>query len=479
MKNSRLLLVLVIYLLHGQSSNAQKSAGEKLFNNAIFKHTSVGLSLRDVSTGAEALAFNSEKLLAPASTLKLITSLSALSILGTDFTFSTTLGYTGTIEHDGTLIGNIIIVGGGDPSLGGKADRSQYDLDSWLQSVVNAIKQKGITCIDGDVIVDSKIFANQNIPDQWNHNDIGNYYASGAWGFNINENLYQIYFKNNIKSGHPAQVSRTAPQLSFLNLDCQVITAAPGTGDNAYIYGDPKNPTRVIRGTIPASSSEFVIKGSLPYPPLNAAQLMVDKLTSANLKVGGRATVNIPYQKLHAIIEWESALLSNMVKLANRHSINIYCDAMLRIVGTEEKGDGSINSGLSAINKHLASIGLDTDQIILKDGSGLAVENKITPALMTAFLTKKKEEFQSKVLQWIPQVGKEGTVKSLLAGQSAAKHFFLKSGSIEGVQSYSGFVKAKSGKTYAISLMVNNYTCSYRELKPQLEKILLSIYNNY
>ena len=98
---------------------------------------------------------------------------------------------------------------------------------------------------------------------------------------------------------------------------------------------------------------------------------------------------------------------------------------------------------------------------------------------MTQFLADMKDQLGSSILTYIPQVGREGTVTSLLSGQKIASQFYLKSGSFEGVLSYSGFVKAKSGKSYSICLMVNNYTTSYSNVKKQLEKVLTAIYTEY
>ncbi len=468
-------LIILLYfqalsVLSGQSDNLGN-----ILDHPAFDHTSVGISLRSLADVSESISVDSDRLLSPASSLKLITTFVGISILGKDFVFKTKLGYTGQLANDGTLSGNIVVVGGGDPTFGS----SRWDDNTWadiLDKILVQIKKAGITCIDGGVVIDASIYDGQHIPDEWNWNDIGNYYASGAWGLNINENLYKIYFQKNIKKGRLARVHHTSPDTRQVELLSEVQTAASGSGDNAYIYGGPYQTRRIIRGTIPQSKDYFSIKGSLPDPPLCFAELLHDKIEKASIHVYDKYEIAEVTEKLTILHTYQSPTLLQIVEKTNEKSINLYADAILHMIGHRHDGSGSIAAGLTGVEDWLSDQDLDTKQIIMKDGSGLAVENKITPSLMTDYLLNIKKSLGKTVLKAIPQAGKEGTVKNLFAKKSIAQNFYLKSGSFEGVLSYSGYMKGKSGKSYSLCIMSNNYTCSYQAMKSRLVKVMEALY---
>lgn len=468
--------ILLIWLLATTALVAQTSKlTQHIENDAIYEHASVGLSVRSLATGAEVVSHRSHKLLAPASSLKLITTLTALQHLGDNYTYTTTLSYSGSISSDGTLSGDLILTGSGDPTLGSSRYGDKYSYPVLLKAITSAVKKAGITCIDGKVIADPTIYSGQEIADEWNYNDMGNYYASGAWGININENLYYLYFKGGTAQGHKARISHTAPLIMDMSLQSEVVTAAPKTGDHAYIYGAPYQKQRIVRGTIPAQAASFAIKGAMPNPPLQAAQLIYQALEKASIKVADGYSVG-QHKVAQVIHTMTSPPLSAIVTKANHHSINLYCDALLRTTGAVHSKTGSITAGLAAVRDHLKELDLATDEIVLKDGSGLAGENKVTASFMTAYLRTMQQTMGTSVLPYLPQAGSEGTVKRLLRGTAAAKQYYLKSGSFEGVQSYTGYLKGKSGKSYSICFMVNNYTTSYRTMRKKTEQLLTNMY---
>lgn len=474
----KLNLTIIFTILFCSIVPGQSLEINELISVPLFENASVGLSVRETNTNTEVYSFNSEKLMSPASSLKLITTLSGITLLGSEFTYKTRLAYGGTLYNDGTLSGDIMLIGGGDPTLGAfRWDGADAIL--LMKDMVAEIKREGIKCIDGDIIADGTIYNGQPLPDQWNWNDIGNYYGSATWGLNINENLYHIIFDHKSKQGRIAKVKGIAPPLNDIYIKSEVVVAGAESGDQAYIYGGPFQKEKIVRGTIPLSQTDFEIKGSIPNPPLAAADMLHYRLDRHKIKVGGTYKTGKISSAYKTIATYISPPLKDIITEANHKSINLYCDVLLRTIGTLEKGNGSIKNGLKNINQFLKTKGLNTKEIIQRDGSGLASENKITARFMTQYLSVMKESIGRDVIKYIPQVGKEGTVTNLLSGRKLASKYYLKSGSFEGVLTYSGFVKAKSGKTYSICFMVNNYTSSYGSVKNQVEKILVAIYNSY
>src|ERR1035437_6059759 len=163
------------------SSFSQEKSSETFLADSSLMHASVSLCVAEAKTGDILLDYNSGISLAPASVMKIITSAAALELLGPEYTFKTTIGYTGSLnKRTGRLKGNIITIGGGDPSLGSKYFSDHY-MD-FLSNWVTEIKKLGIKKIKGRVITDDSYFDFLPVPAKWLWEDQGNYYGGGAYG---------------------------------------------------------------------------------------------------------------------------------------------------------------------------------------------------------------------------------------------------------------------------------------------------------
>jgi D-alanyl-D-alanine carboxypeptidase/D-alanyl-D-alanine-endopeptidase (penicillin-binding protein 4) len=154
----------------------------------------VALSVRRVRDGEEIVNVNARQSLPSASTLKLITTATALTVLGANYTYTTLLEYDGTIK-DSVLTGNLYIHGTGDPSLGSWRFPNYYDLPALLKSWSLAVKTAGIRRIQGSVVGDASLYSDLTTPDTWPFGDLGNYYGASLSALNINENLYRVFFQ--------------------------------------------------------------------------------------------------------------------------------------------------------------------------------------------------------------------------------------------------------------------------------------------
>ncbi|NNE27675.1 MAG: D-alanyl-D-alanine carboxypeptidase/D-alanyl-D-alanine-endopeptidase, partial [Saprospiraceae bacterium] len=173
------------------SQTIQSTAGiDRFVQDKDLVNANISISVNDAEDGTLIVGYRPHKVLVPASSLKLLTTLTALKILGEDFKFESLLQYSGEIKADGTLVGDLYFVGSGDPSFGSDRLKGCDSFEQALNKIVDFIKQAGITCIKGEIIIDESIFDSYPVAPSWQWNDLGNYYASGAWGINVNENLY-------------------------------------------------------------------------------------------------------------------------------------------------------------------------------------------------------------------------------------------------------------------------------------------------
>lgn len=477
MKRCILICFIGFQYVLGVSQNSKTNAKlESILSEEAFDYASVGLSVRSLD-GREIISLGGDKKLIPASSQKLITTFSAIEVLGADYNFKTRIGYSGTIDRSGTLSGDIVVIGSGDPTFG--SQRFGQNWKDILDRIVNSIKTKGIKCIDGKIEIRTNVFSGQPIPGSWPYGDIANYYGSGSWALNFNENEYDLYFKPKVKEGKIAQIERTDPEIPHLKIQSEVITKGRNTGDNAYIYGDQYHYSKIVRGSIPYDTKPFKIKGSIPNPPLSFAALLSLRLEGEGILNNGLNVSSNPIKKsvFKELLIIKSESLSKIVSQANFESINLYCEALLRLIAKKEKNEGSIEAGLEVISDRIEAYGIDKYSFRLEDGSGLSPRNNIAPSSFTTFLNAAVAKIgRSSLLQYIPQTGVSGTVSTLLQNKKSQKKFYLKSGSMGGVLSYTGLFQGASGMWYSICFISNNHSHGNGAVKRKAENIFEALY---
>jgi D-alanyl-D-alanine carboxypeptidase/D-alanyl-D-alanine-endopeptidase (penicillin-binding protein 4) len=459
-----------------QAQNRLEELTRQLVNDEIFEKAYISLAVKEVGNEELIVSFDPEKFMIPASSLKLITNFSALKLLGKDYRFITRILTDGKLAYDGSLRGNLIISGGADPSLGSSEFKGVRNLEKLLEKINGDIINAGIKCIEGDIIIDDTIIEKQGSEDNWQWNDIGNYYGGGAWSINIHENTHNVYFDTNGKEGERAKVLAVYPQIKNLDYKSFVNIASPGTGDNAYVYGSPFDFEREIRGTLPHGKSNFMIKASLPDPPLLFAQLIKDRLIDSGIAAGDIRREKIVNKKLKSISIIESPKLERIVYMSNLHSNNLYSESLFKMTGIKQMG--SSDDALDAVKLILDKYSLNTDSYRAVDGAGLSRQNFVTSELLASFMASLiKDMGAPKVCRLMAQPGTGGTLKYILAdNKMISKNIWIKTGSMKAVQSYTGVLRSQNGKYYTFSIIANNFSASNSLVRKRFDGYLESLY---
>jgi len=475
-KSIRLFFIITFSVSVASAQSLLKLQDElkKIAIDSTLVHAELTFSLRS-SDGKVLLQQNAEKSLSPASNLKVVTTATALLILGEDFRFKTTLEYDGTLDNSGTLNGNIIIRGGGDPTLGaGRADGTQ-DLDGLLTLWSSKIKDAGIKKINGAVVAVNGIFEQNAIPDYWIWTDIGNYYGAGAFGLNINENLYKLFFKPGDKIADSTVILSMEPVIPNLKFENDVTTAAKSSGDNTNIYGAPYSYNRYVSGTIPTGVAEFAVKGSMPDPAYFSAYSLSQKLKQDGVEVQQSPSAVQDYKNnLKQIYELSSPTLKEIALHTNQSSLNLYAECMLKMLGYKIKGQGTTKAGIEVVKDYWKKKGMDISGFFIYDGSGLSDANAVTANQFTALLSvmTKEKPFNS-FYNSLPIVGINGTVSRLCKGTKAENNVRAKSGTINKVTCYCGYVTTTKGELLSFSMMVNNYEGKASLITKKLERLMV------
>ncbi|OWY24954.1 D-alanyl-D-alanine carboxypeptidase/D-alanyl-D-alanine-endopeptidase [Sphingobacteriales bacterium UPWRP_1] len=445
-----------------------------------------GYYVKDVKSGEVIATYNAHKTLSPASTLKVVTTAAALSVLGANYTFATKLEYDGTIDAQGVLKGNLYITGGGDPTLATNRSDMATAYDRILEQWVTTIQKKGIKKIEGRVIGDATFFPDDMLPRQWVWEDIGNYYGAGASGLNFHENRYDLIFSSG-KTGTPAKLVKLIPEVPDLQLINEVTAGAAGTGDEAFLYGAPYNPVFYIRGTIPPNQSSFIVRGAAPEPALFAAFSLQNALKNAGitstqqpatvrqLQISGNYQAAQRYQLLFT----RSPMLSNIVYWTNKRSVNLFAETLLRTMGKQQYGQGTIENGIKAVKQFWQSKGIDLTGFIMHDGSGLSPANSVSAKQLTDMLAIYASDAAfNDFYRSLPLAGTandDGFLKSFLNGTAAAGKISAKSGYIKNCRAFTGYAQTKSKRLVAFTILVNRYTCTNSQMNNKIEQLLLPL----
>ena len=464
-------------------SGSLRAAGVKAAVSEIagapgIKNASWGLSVKDAATGKIVAEHNPRLNLVPASILKVFVTAAALDRLGPEKTFSTRLYHDGKIVN-GFLNGNIYIKGAGDASLGSQLVKGAEPLDEVFKAWTAAMRAKGINVLNGAVVGDDSAFDSVQ-PGSWSWEDIGNYYAAQPSALTVNDGLYKLYFKPSEKEGGAAAVLRTEPFIDGLKFENHMKTGPAGSGDNGYIFAFPGQYLAVLRGSIPAGPAEFAIKGALPDPAFFAAQSFSYYLTKAGINSNKKPCKGLLPPGPVLVAETASAPLKNVVRVTNKRSFNLYAELLLRQLGLQ-RGAGTADAGLSAIKAYLAENGVDTSEQDFVDASGLSARDTAKAENFTDLLKavyKKKyypEFFDSLAYPGDPDA--TGHVRNLGKGTQLEKNLRIKSGSLNGVRSYTGYLTTKKGGTLVFTSIINGYSAAPGAIDSMHAKLLLELYN--
>lgn len=456
-----------------------KQALNNLIQDSELQHASVGFCAIDVQDNSIFIEHQANKSLIPASSMKVITTGTATALLGKNLRFETYLEYSGTL-NDGVLDGDIFIRGTGDPSLASPIMEGVKNRIDLQKEFVEAVQKLGIQKINGQVVGDDSYFDDQILIETWQWGDIGNHYGAGCSGLNYHDNLYYIHFEKNSAYGAKPRLSHTVPQLPNFDIDNRVISAGSRSGDNAYVYAAPFGNKAVIRGTIPKGSGSFNIKGALPDPALICAYDLTQALKAAGIKISASATTQRRAKKTSnrtTFHTYRSPSLAAICKHTNEKSRNMYCEVLLKTIGAKKKGSKSTAGGIAALSDFWQARGLSLSGFFMKDGCGLSARNGVTAKTFAQMMRKMyldKSAFNDFYNQ-LAIAGQTGTLKNFCKNSAADNNMRAKSGSMNRIRSFTGYVRTQSGKLLSFSILVNNYSCSGYMMKKKLETLLIAL----
>jgi D-alanyl-D-alanine carboxypeptidase/D-alanyl-D-alanine-endopeptidase (penicillin-binding protein 4) len=439
-----------------------QGAFNRLQADSQCRYASVSLTVLDAKTGETVFAVNPNMGMATASTLKTITTITAFNILGKDFQYQTQFGYTGLISSDGTLNGDVIIKGAGDPTLGSWRYDNTHE-NHILTLMVTALQKAGIKKINGRIIGDDTVFGSQSIPEGWIWMDIGNYYGAGTSGLCWRENQFDIKLKTG-SVGSTIGISHEVPSMPYMSFKSELINAPANTGDDAYAFLPIGSKMMYLRGTYAIDQPKKSIAAALPDPAYDAALRLTDTLKQLGIPVSNdpESTGTLTAKGLQTpqiatnLTTILSPHLSQIIYWLNQKSINLYAEQLLKTIAWKMGKQPSTENGVEAEQKFWKDRGIDPNSLNIVDGSGLSPGDRVTTLTMATILQSAKKE------TWFPDF-----YESL----PTYNNMKMKSGSILNVLTYAGY-QTYNGRQLCFSIMVNNFNGPVRSVKEKMFRVL-------
>lgn len=460
-----ILFIGLILAASAQSLSQQIASAFRAFEaHESLANGTASLTVINTQTNEVVFAKNENLGMAPASTLKTVTAAAAYDILGATHTFETRLYYTGHIDASGTLNGNLVIQGTGDPSLG--SDRFPETTDAALLATwVQAIRNEGIHKIEGRVIADDRLYNGQTAPRGWTWQDMGNYYGAGVSAVNWRENSVGINFIPGASPEAATRIGSTTADLRYLQLVNETTTGNRGTGDRVYAFSAPYSSRIYLRGTY-AIDLRKTIYLSLPDGAYDAAYQLQLALEQAGINLTG--TPSTTHLLLLAgsslpsggttIHTHHSPALGELIYWFNQKSINLYGEALLLALAQHQSGKTNTRDGAEILQEFWSTkLALPSSELKIMDGSGLSPENRITTNALARILASAKGA------PWFA-----GFFESL----PTYNEMKMKSGTIGGVLGYAGYHTNKDGTPLVFALLVNNYNGTATPMRRRMFQLL-------
>jgi D-alanyl-D-alanine carboxypeptidase/D-alanyl-D-alanine-endopeptidase (penicillin-binding protein 4) len=438
-----------------------------------------GVVVQSLDNGEVIYRRNAERLVMPASNMKLLTASASLVRLGADFRYRTAVLARGARQGD-TLAGDLLAVGRGDPTFSQHATGGADVLAS-LRPWADSLRARGIRAVTGRVVGDGTWFTDPPLGRGWAWDDLADSYAAGVSALQFNEGFALLQVSPGDSAGAAA---RTAfqPLAAPLRLFGTVATAprdssvervefdrAPFT-DSVTVWG------RIAFGHEPAS-----FEVAVPDPVRYFEAALTQVLREAGIAVLGRATApppGPPAQAADTLFVWQSPPLRDILPLFLKPSQNQIGETLLRTLGGEVKGLASVDSGRATVREVLREFGVADDAYVIADGSGLSRYDYVAPETLARILLgmARRPDFDV-FYRALPIAGVDGTIATRMRGTAAAGNVHAKTGSIANVRSLSGYVTSADGERFVFVMIANHFTVPRRVVEVVQDHVMERLAN--
>ncbi|HEY3266308.1 MAG TPA: D-alanyl-D-alanine carboxypeptidase/D-alanyl-D-alanine-endopeptidase [Armatimonadota bacterium] len=409
-------------------------------------HATVGVCIRSLSDGRTILTKEADRLLMPASNMKLLVSSCCTDALPADFHYTTPALRDGTLDG-GTLTGNLYLKGDGDPTL-------EY---ADLQQLARDVKAAGITHVTGDVVGDGSALDSRKLGSGWEWDDLSAYYAAEVDGLTVDRGSVTVRTLPG-EVGQPPAVS-VDPDAGYVLIRNEATTVQDSAPETLEVSRELGENIIVASGQIRRGNKTAVEYVSVHNPSAYTAFLFRKCLQDAGITIDGSPRSGVTPAGATKVAAHDSAGLPDILKLLNKPSDNLIAETLLKTLGRVKKGNGSAAAGADVERAYLEKIGVDAASVNIVDGSGLARQDNVTADALTRVLSYMwSHPNRSAFVDSLPVAGVDGTIRNRMKGGFTTGNVQAKTGSLTRVSSLSGYVRTRDGEPLVFSIVMNNFT---------------------
>jgi D-alanyl-D-alanine carboxypeptidase/D-alanyl-D-alanine-endopeptidase (penicillin-binding protein 4) len=466
------------------SPSRLRKAVDAIVSRPDFAPAFWGIEVRSLSTGRTLYARNAEKAFRPASNMKLVTTAAALDAFGPDARVRTTVEAAGRLDGLGRVLGDVYLVGRGDPDLSARFAPGRPT--AAFEEMAEALVAAGVRRIEGRVVGHEGAFTGERRGADWSWDDLAWGYGAEVSALSYADNLVEVTLKPGERVGDPA-VLETVPRHGCLGVSSSVTTAeaaAPPTPDTpngddetVSLLRDPGSNDVRLCGHVPVGGS-WEGELSVSDPALCAARVFADVLEGRGIRVmGGVSTSSAPLPPgARVLAAHESPPMAEIVRVVNKESQNLHAEMLLRLVGLKAEGEGSVAKGREAVAEFAKRLGAPDVGWGLADGSGLSGFDLLTPRGLVALLAAMDRHPHAAAFRdSLPIAGVDGTLEKRMKGTPAEGRVAAKTGSLRLARALAGYVTTVHGERLAFAIVVNNHEGKGREAVAAIDAIAAAL----
>lgn len=440
----------------------------------IFSRAAVSLQVVDAGTGKEVWAWGDDKPLRPASTMKLVTTATALRTLGPTYKFPTWLMSDAELAGTGELKGDLYVKGQGDPTM----------VVERMWRMLTDLRLHGVRVVDGDVVFDDTYYADTTDIPGWDNDDDkqdGPTYAAPLGALSINYNIASITVRSGATVGAPVIVETDTPSAAVV-VDNRMITGAARSRTTVHMDRklDPtgKIATYTLTGSWNIDREPETWRKTVADPLTNYMGAFQSLAKQVGIQVKGSFRAGVTPKAAKVLYRYDSPTLSTILADMNKLSQNYIAETVLRTVGAETRGlPGTTAKGVESVVNYLDSLGVPKDAYTLVNGSGLSHDVRLRPSALDRVLVDmwNSPEVGPEFVYSLSVGGRDGTLRSRFKDDGMEGRVRGKTGTLNGVTCLAGYVSAADGHTYAFTFFVNEVDGALSKGKRAHDKLVRTL----
>jgi D-alanyl-D-alanine carboxypeptidase/D-alanyl-D-alanine-endopeptidase (penicillin-binding protein 4) len=440
------------------SSGPWRKELDRILDRPAFAHAYWAAEVRSLASGRVLYARNAERNLHPASSLKLVTTAAALDVFGPAEKLRTTLETAGRLDSLGRILGDVYLVGRGDPSLSSRFTGGRAN--SPLEALAGSLAAAGVRRIEGRLVGHEGHFPGDRRGERWTWDDLVWCYGAEVSALAFNDNCATLTVAAGERAGDPLVVDRD-PASRHYQVVSTAVTSPAGTAPGLVLQRDPGSNQIRLSGTYPIGQPRWEERVAIVDPARYAATVLAEVLEARGITVaGGIATSSdaLPANR-RVLVARESPPMAELLRQVNKPSQNLYSEMLLRALGAKARGAGTPEAGHEVIDDFLRRIRVPFEHWELQDGSGLSRGDLVSPHGLVGLLAAMDRHPHAQVFRdSLPVAGVDGTLAERLKGAPTEGRVQAKTGTLAHTNALAGYVSTRRGEKLAFAFIVNHHT---------------------